>query len=181
MNFEHMNIDELKIVRLTQDCNLKDFDCGDHDLNEFLLNDAKDYQKGLIAVTYLVKYHEELAGYFSLSNDKLSIKDSDKSNWRKVKRLFHHSKHRGDYPAVKVGRLAVGCEYQGFDIGTRILDFVKYAFVNKKRTGCAFVTVDALRNVVDFYTKNNFKTLVPFASESENLTVPMYYNLSELI
>ena len=127
-----MDIDELQIVRLTQDYNLKEFDCGDPDLNEFLLNDAKDYQKGLIAVTYLVKYHDELAGYFSLSNDKLSVKDSDKSNWRKVKNLFHHCKHRGDYPAVKVGRLAVGSKYQGYDIGSRILDFVKYTFINLK-------------------------------------------------
>ena len=178
---EHMDIDELQFVRLTPDFEFREFDCGHDDLNDFLLNDAKEYQKGLIAVTYLVKYHDDLAGYFSLSNDKLSIKDSDKSSWRKVKNLFHHSKHRGDYPAVKVGRLAVGCKYQGFDIGSRILDFVKYAFVYKKRTGCAFVTVDALRNVVDFYSKNNFKTLVPFTGESDNLTVPMYYNLLELI
>ena len=41
-----MDIDELQIVRLTQDYNLKEFDCGNPDLNEFLLNDAKDYQKG---------------------------------------------------------------------------------------------------------------------------------------
>lgn len=180
MNSEDMNIDELQIVRLTQDYKLKEFDCGDQDLNEFLLNDAKDYQKGLIAVTYLVEYHEELAGYFSLSNDKLSVKDSDKPNWRKVKKLFHHCKHRGDYPAVKVGRLAVGRKYQGNDIGSRILDFVKYTFVEKNRTGCAFVTVDALRNSVDFYAKNKFKILGPLPNESNTLTLPMYYNLLEL-
>lgn len=175
-----MDIDELQIVRLTQDYNLKEFDCGDPDLNEFLLNDAKDYQKGLIAVTYLVKYHDELAGYFSLSNDKLSVKDSDKSNWRKVKNLFHHCKHRGDYPAVKVGRLAVGSKYQGYDIGSRILDFVKYTFISRNRTGCAFVTVDALRQSVGFYSKNKFKILGPFSTEPDSFTVPMYYNLLEL-
>ena len=176
-----MNLEDVRIVRLSTEQELSDFDCGNEDLNDFLLNDAKDYQNSLIAVTYLVKHDEEVAAYFSLSNDKLSIKDSDRSSWRKVKRLFRHSKHRGDYPAVKVGRLAVGRKYQDFDIGSRILDFVKYAFTNMNRTGCAFVTVDALRGAVDFYSKNQFKILGPVQQESDTLTVPMYYNLSELI
>ena len=45
--------------------------------------------------------------YFSVSNDKISVPDSDKTTWRKIKALFPHSKHRSDYPAVKIGRLAV--------------------------------------------------------------------------
>ncbi len=176
-----MDFSDVRIVRLTQDHNVAAFDCGHKDLNEFLLNDAKGYQQNLLAVTYLVEYHDDVAAYFSLSNDKLSIKDSDKSSWRKVKGLFRHSKHRGDYPAVKVGRLAVGCKYQGYDIGSRILDFVKYTFISRNRTGCTFVTVDALRSSVDFYSKNNFKFLGPVSKDLDSLTVPMYYNLLELI
>ena len=175
-----MNVDDIRIVRLSEAENLSEFDCGDSDLNQFLQYDAKDYQKGLVAVTYLVKHFGDVVGYFSLSNDKLSIKDSSKSVWRKVKKHFHHSKHRGDYPAVKVGRLAVGTKYQGYDIGTRILDFIKYTFINRNRTGCAFVTVDALKGAVDFYTKNSFRLLGPLEMNSTG-TVPMYYNLLELI
>ena len=179
--FDSMDFDDVRIVRLGMDHSLSDFDCGNHDLNEFLMNDAKEYQKRLIAVTYLVKYHDKITAFFSLSNDKLSIKDSDKSTWRKVKKLFPHNKHRGDYPAVKVGRLAVGRQYQGYDIGTRILDFIKYNFIDRNRTGCAFVTVDALKASVDFYSKNKFKMLGSIRQDSDSLTVPMYYNLSELI
>lgn len=75
----------------------------------------------------------------------------------------------------------MGSKYQGYDIGSRILDFIKYTFVEKNRTGCAFVTVDALRSSVDFYAKNKFKILGPLPHESETLTLPMYYNLLELI
>lgn len=176
-----MDIDDLKIVRLTQDQDFNNFDCGHTDLNEFLLYDAKEYQKSLIAVTYLVKLHEKIVAYFSLSNDKLSVKESDNATWRKVKKLFRHSKHRGDYPAVKIGRLAVAEQYQNYDIGTKILDFVKYTFVDKNRTGCAFVTVDALRKSTNFYLKNKFKPLGQTAMDSNSRTVPMYYNLLELI
>ena len=181
MIFDNMSIEDVRIVRLRPEQELAAFDCGNEDLNDFLLKDSKDYQKSLIAVTYLVKHNEEVAAYFSLSNDKLSIKDSDKSNWRKVKRLFRYSKHRGDYPAVKVGRLAVSRKYQDFDIGSRILDFVKYTFIDMNRTGCAFVTVDALRGAVDFYSKNQFKILGPIQQDPDSLTIPMYYNLSELV
>ena len=176
-----MDFDDVRIERLRMNQSLSDFDCGNQDLNEFLMNDAKEYQKRLIAVTYLVKYHDEIAAYFSLSNDKLSIKDSDKSSWRKVKKLFPHSKHRGDYPAVKVGRLAVGVRYQGYDIGTRVLDLLKYSFIERNRTGCAFITVDALKLSTEFYSKNKFKRLGSSQTALDTLTVPMYYNLSELI
>lgn len=176
-----MDFGDVKIIRLRLDQTLNGFDCGNQDLNEFLIKDAKEYQKRLLAVTYIVKCRDKIAAYFSLSNDKLSIRDSDKSSWRKVKKLFPHTKHRSYYPAVKVGRLAVGIQYQGYDIGTKILDFIKYNFIEKNRAGCAFITVDALKASAEFYSKNKFKILGPVQPDTEILTIPMYYNLSELI
>ena len=41
----------MKVVRLTQEHDFKPFDCGEGDLNEFLLQDSKQYAKGLLAVT----------------------------------------------------------------------------------------------------------------------------------
>lgn len=35
----------MKLIRLTGDYELGEFDCGDDDLNEFLLNDAKHFQE----------------------------------------------------------------------------------------------------------------------------------------
>ena len=181
MIFDSMDFGDVKIIRLRLDQTLNGFDCGNQDLNEFLFKDAKEYQKRLLAVTYIVKCRDNIAAYFSLSNDKLSIRDSDKSSWRKVKKLFPHTKHRSDYPAVKVGRLAVGIQYQGYDIGTKILDFIKYNFIEKNRAGCAFITVDALKASAEFYSKNKFKILGSVQPDTEILTIPMYYNLSELI
>lgn len=117
-----MKKDLIRIVRLTEDYEIKPFDCGNDDLNDFLLNDAKDYALHRLAVTYLLETEEETVGYFSVSNDKLSINESDKPTWRRIKHLFDHRKHRSDYPAVKVGRLAVNKKYQGRDIGTDIFE-----------------------------------------------------------
>ena len=92
--------DNIRVVRLTQDYVFKSFDCGNQDLNSFLLSDSKAYAKRLLSVTYILETDEDIVAYFSVSNDKISVPDSDKATWRKIKSLFPHSKHRSDYPAV---------------------------------------------------------------------------------
>ncbi|MCD8094355.1 MAG: hypothetical protein LUF01_16710 [Bacteroides sp.] len=44
----------MELIRLTTDYELKPFDCGDADLNGFLLNDAKLYAEKNLAFTYLL-------------------------------------------------------------------------------------------------------------------------------
>lgn len=39
------------LVRLSSETNLTGFDCEDADLNDFLLNDARQYMAELLAVT----------------------------------------------------------------------------------------------------------------------------------
>ena len=148
--------DNIRVVRLTQDYQFKSFDCGNQDLNDFLLSDSKPYLNKLLSVTYILENDEDIVAYFSVSNDKISIPDSDKATWRRIKSLFPHSKHRSDYPAVKIGRLAVNSKYANNGIGSDILNFVKEYFISGNRTGCAFVTVDALREAIPFYLRNDF-------------------------
>ena len=168
----------MKIVRLTQDHVFKPFDCGEDDLNEFFLQDAKQYLKGLLAVTYVIEDDTRTIAFFSLSNDRISLSESDKATWRRIRSAFPHRKHRSDYPAVKIGRLGVDKNAQHRHIGTDILDFVKQTFITNNRTGCCFVTVDALRSAIPFYEQNGFR---PLRKENTGGTVPMYYDLTQLI
>lgn len=171
-----------RIVRLTPDYIIKPFDCGNVDLNDFLFHDAKDYGRRLLAVTYLLEDDINLLAYFSVSNDRISINESDRATWRKIKREFPHSKHRSDYPAVKIGRLGVDIKYQNEHLGRLIINFVKDTFISNNRTGCAFVTVDALKNAVPFYQHNGFKFLKPSELDNkEKETMSMYYDLTQLI
>ncbi len=173
--------DNIRVVRLTQDYQFKSFDCGNQDLNDFLLSDSKPYLNKLLSVTYILENDDDIVAYFSVSNDKISIPDSDRATWRRIKALFPHSKHRSDYPAVKVGRLAVNIKYRNNGIGSDILNFVKQFFISNNRTGCSFITVDALREAIHFYLKNDFKYLDKASANSNSDTCLMYYDLTKLV
>lgn len=56
---------------------IESFDCGDTDLNDFIVNEAHHYRKALIAVTYVMENCTtgEIICYFSLANDRISITD----------------------------------------------------------------------------------------------------------
>ena len=68
-----------RLRRLTPTTVVTQFDCGDADLNEFLLKDAPPSTAQLMTVTYLVMDGTDVAAFFSLSNDTLTCdpKSSD--------------------------------------------------------------------------------------------------------
>ena len=66
-----MKDSDITFLRLSREHSITTFDCGNDDLNAFLLNDAMDYQDNLIAVTYLVRIYDETIGYVSIANDKI--------------------------------------------------------------------------------------------------------------
>lgn len=92
---------------------MKSFDCGDADLNDFLLNDAKLFAEKKIANTYILEDKGCIVAYYSLLNDKVSKMDATNSAWKRVKKLFPHSKQFSSYPSVKIGRFAVALSYEG--------------------------------------------------------------------
>lgn len=153
------------------------FDCGDADLNEFLLEDALPHQTDLLTVTYLVKHNEAVVAYFSVLNDKVSVEQfPSKSQFRKLQRLLPHRK-RGykSYPSVKLGRLAVDRSLKGSGLGSQLLNYIKILFISGNKTGCRFITADAYKHAVDFYAKNGF---VPLSEKPEdNQTELMYFDL----
>ena len=170
-------LSEIVVKRINSEHVFKPFDCGNQDLNDFLLNDSKMYLENLLAVTYVFETDEDTVAYFSVSNDKISVTDTRKSVWRKIRSLFSHSLHRRDYPSVKLGRFAVNAKFQNSSVGTHIVDFIKNMFITNNRTGCAFITVDALQSAVPFYLKNDFIFLEDVSNTLDNYTIQMYFNL----
>jgi len=173
-------LDKIEIVRLEFETPISSFDCGDIDLNDFLHNDAKNYLKSLLAVTYLIKVENEIVAYFCLSNDGLTrteiLTDEEKTLWNRVGRKIPNSKRRKTYPAVKIGRLAVDLKYSGFGIGRHIINAVRIMYISKPHhAGCRFVTVDAYNKALPFYEKNNFKLLT--SKDKNDNTRIMYFDL----
>lgn len=168
-----------RVYCLQSDLTLPPFDCGDDDLNEFLLEDAKRYQAELLAVTYLVMEEDDVAAFFSLSNDKLTCAPDSlaKRIWNRLQRKIPNSKRRRNYPAVKIGRLGVCNGMQRKGLGQEILDWLKILFLTENRTGCRFITVDAYNNTqtIAFYERNDFNFLTD-ADKNED-TRQMYFDL----
>ena len=163
------------------------FDCGDEDLNHFLFNDAVPYQNHLLSVTYIGRTDKRIAYFFSLSNDKISAIDNSAAFWRKMKKLFPHSKHRKDYPAVKIGRLGVDLSFQRSPEhwGSLIIKMLKLWMIHDNKTGCRFITVDAYRHAIPFYLRNDFQ----FMGKEEELryhtgkdtTIALYFDLYSIV
>lgn len=178
-----MKIDfsKLRQFQLTEDFDIKPFKCADADLNDFLLEDAKHFQKELMAVTYLLEYteQEKTVAYFSLLADKITFNPEEKGVWNKLNRNIPNSKRRRSYPAVKIGRLAVNEDYSRQGLGTFILDNIKYAFPNVKRLGCRFITVDALKTALYFYKQNGFQFITE--SDKDDETRLMFFDLKNFI
>lgn len=166
----------MDVVRLTADHDLKPFDCGDPDLNGFLMDDAKHFMAQKIANTFLVYQGETVIAYFCLLNDKISRQEITNSSWRKIKKLFPHAKHFGSYPAVKIGRFAVSTEYRKQGIGSELLNIIKFLLSTETCYSAArFLTVDAYIDAIPFYEKNRFITL---QNENDNgITQTMYFDL----
>ena len=170
----------LQFVRVEEHTPISSFDCGDSDLNDFLQNDAKNYLKSMLAVTYLIKVEEEIAAYFCLSYDGLTrttiLTEEEKALWNRVGRKIPNSKRRKTYPAVKIGRLAVAKQYAGYGVGRHIINAVRMMYLDEPHhAGCRFITVDAYRSALDFYEKSRFRYLT--TKDKDEDTRAMYFDL----
>lgn len=157
-----------QIRRLGKGETVLSFDCGDRDLNDFILNEAILYRQARLAVTYVIEVKDTttVVGFFSLANDRISISDfENKTEFNRFrKKRFINEKRLKSYPAAKICRLGIDLSAKGQSLGTFILDFIKSYFVIDNKTGCRFITVDAYINAVPFYLKNNF---LPLSSETD--------------
>ncbi len=163
--------------RLTIKSTLKPFDCDDSDLNDFFYNDALDFLKQLLAVTYVLENKKETIAYFSILNDKIDNRNPEtkKRISKPLEKLLPHPKRLRSFPAVKIGRLAVHTDYKYNKIGTKLIDWIKVSFTIKNKTGCRFITADAYKASLGFYEKNGFKYLTDKDKNKE--TRLMYLDL----
>ena len=172
-----------EVRKLSADEQVKSFNCGDADLNDFILNEAAPYRKAMLAVTYVFedKVTKQIAAFFSLANDKVSLSDfENKTEFNRFrKNRFVNEKRLRSYPAVKLCRFGVDESLKGQSIGTILLRFIKSYFVIDNKTGCRFITVDAYANAIPFYVRNGFVPLND--DDKDEPTRLLYFNLNEVM
>jgi len=188
-------LQQCTLHRLSSKIKLKDFNCGNADLDEFLKNDALPFQKQLLGVTYVFtddKSNNQVVCFFTISNDGLRVDTLYNSAKKKVNKSIPHPKHMRVYPAVKIGRLGVDEKYHSKGIGTDLMDFIKKWFTDGgNKTGCKFLLVDAYNdeNVLKYYERNGFVYLMNpdreaeyYRKKEEELdTRIMFFDLMQLI
>ena len=169
----------MKIVPLTLDYKLTSFDCGDSDLNEFLLEDAKHFLEKRIANTYILEDNQNIAAYFCLLNDKVSRQEITNSRWKEIKVSFPETKRFRSYPTIKIGRFAVANEYQEKHVGSDLMDKLKILLKKEvSRSAFRYITVDAYISAIPFYAKNGFTELTK--KDEDEHTKLMYFDMMEL-
>ena len=180
--FLNCNSDIYEIRILQKDEKVKSFNCGDNDLNDFLLNRSNSFRKALLAVTYVFENIEskEIIGYFSLANDRVSLTDfENKTEFNRFRKSrFINEKRIRSYPAVKICRLGINEEFHNKGIGSMLLNFIKSYFLEENKTRCRFITVDAYNNAIPFYQNNDFQYLR--MEETDIVTRLLYFDLNDI-
>ena len=134
------------------------FICGEEDLDDFFANAAIDHTVQLISVTWVFEAADHTAAFFSVSNDSIRPKEYDSETKTRLIGRIPKSKTYPSLPAVKVGRLGRHLNYRHSGLGDELMRFIKGFFLNKNKTGCRFITVDAYNKtkVLDYYLQNGF-------------------------
>ena len=169
----------MNLVRLTPDYVLTAFDCGDSDLNEFLMEDAKLFHEKRIANTFILEDEGRIVAYFCLLNDKISRVEITNSRWKKIKDSFPDGKRFRSYPSIKIGRFAVSVDYRGLNVGSWLMDKLKERLNDGvSQSAFRFITVDAYLSAIPFYEKNGFIQLTQ--KEEDDHTRLMYFDMMEM-
>ena len=145
--------------------NCDSFTCGNADLDDFFINDAKRYANELMGKTYCwitdTKPHKIVA-LFTLANDSIKTTYLESSTKNRINRPIENPKRGRSYPAALIGRIGINEEFQGLHIGSQLIEFIKDWFrAEDNKTGCRFLVVDAYNTsrTLNFYERNGFKFL----------------------
>jgi GNAT superfamily N-acetyltransferase len=151
------------------------FDCGNRDLNDYFHNDAVLYKQLLLTESYYLHTIDRTdiaVALLDFCNDSINLEGL------RGRIPVPHGKPQKYWPAVKLTRLGVATELQGQNIGTNILNMIKMIFITDNRTGCRFLTVDALnkKRVLNFYQTNGF---LPYTDDDiPKRTRLLFYDLT---
>jgi GNAT superfamily N-acetyltransferase len=174
---ESIPLDELRIERFRETADVRRFDCGDKDLNDFLTTvEVATYEREGLGRTRLVYWQPEgrLAGYFTISSESLRLE-----YLRSVKSFSIPGEIRVEaVPGIKIGRLAVERSFQGHGVGSHILRFIA-GLALQAPAACRILFLEAYPESVEFYQKFDFDPVAHHRFKRRR-TVMMYLDLHRL-
>ena len=132
---------------------LKEFDCGNVHLNEFLVRyAAKNDELGIGRTFVSADENGTVLGYFTLATAQVS--------YQEIPEDFRCRLPRYPIPALRLARLAVDKRFQGEGLGKKLLSLVFMKAVQVADiTGLYLIIVDAKESSKSFYKKYGFLKL----------------------
>ncbi|USS88070.1 GNAT family N-acetyltransferase [Fructilactobacillus hinvesii] len=143
---------------------LKNFNCGNQAINQFLINDASESDKQFQSVTqvFFEKDTGEVIGFCSTVIDILSITYMNDIKYfvsDYIESVQNGLSENLNVPVLHLLFLGVDLKYQHLHVGTAIINYLfdKFsdAYLNDK-TGLAGIKVDAFPDAIEFYDKFRF-------------------------
>jgi hypothetical protein len=176
---ESILISDMSLSLLDESFDLLEFNCGRDDINEFLKDDALNYQKQKLANTFIFhpKDKKNPVAFFSILNDALNVKNLPNNEKNKFNRRLPNNKRINHYPAIKIGRLGVTLSLQKSGFAYSLMDFIKGFSVKNLNSACRLLILDAVNEPkqISYYQKNDFTFLME--SDKESKTRLMYFDL----
>lgn len=156
-----MDLTDFYSTPLAENDDLSGFDYADEEINEFLIDDAINFQKEKITNTFLFKNEDgRVMAFFSISNDCLNDLGYENNAWNRLhcRIKLPNQKRIRQYPAVKINRLEVDYTMQGQGIAHQLLDFIKYWTLIEHKPACRLLILDAYKKPkqLSLYQKNDF-------------------------
>jgi len=143
-------VNGLRLVLLGAAHELSGFDCGNKELNRWLIDHALASQKADLARTYLALTDTALAGYFSLTTGSVRRESAPSRYTRGMP--------RHPIPTILIARLAVDRPHQGQQLGGRLLaEALRLAVAASDSAAARLVVVDAIDDqAAAFYRRYGF-------------------------
>jgi len=173
---------DCEAFELSADNLIRDFDCGDKDLNDFFNSEAILYQNERLGKTFFHRHKqtEKIVCAFSLSADSVKTFLLTNNRRKKVREMLPHEKSLQSYSAMLIGRLGVSTEFAGQGVGTQLMKIIKEFCFDKFKHYVRFLTVDAYNKpeVLKYYEKNDFIFLF-LTEEDERQNLKKSFNNNE--
>jgi predicted N-acetyltransferase YhbS len=161
----------LEIRQLGREAGLRDFDCGEPALNDYLHRYAQRSQASHFAATYVACRSGQILGYVTLAASQITVDETGYAN-----------KPRYPLPTLTLARLAVDRRFQGEGVGTELLKFALLEAVRMAdEFGCVGVRVAAKPDATSFYERFGFVQLTQSVLvQSATNATPMFLPLNQI-
>jgi len=144
----------LRRIQDVEDEVLKQFFCGRQQLDDFLHEDARNYDAHGLTSTVIVfgEGYSSPVAYFSLTADSVHLSSGERTD---LGLPFDVS--ISYYPAVKLTKFAVATDQQSSGIGAALIDLI-CGIVSTAPFAVRLMTVDAVNQepVLSFYERTGF-------------------------